>query len=190
MLNRLIAPRRITTLFASAMLSASAALPAFAVDAETIVKALQPKPKAPLTRSFQNQPTRGIAIEGGTETAEAAPSIDLYIPFEYDQANLTMSDAILTLGALAKALQDPRLASMKFSIIGHTDARGGDDYNLQLSRRRADAVKSCYLNQFHKVELARLTAEGRGKRELKDPTRPEDGINRRVQIKSIQDGTS
>ena len=159
---------------------------ATAQDADTIVRQLMPKPKPPATRSFRpaDSASRGIAIEGGEDKDEAAPSIDLYVHFEYDTPRLTMSDAILTIDTLGKALADPRLANMRFSIIGHTDARGGDAYNEKLSRDRAETVKQ-RLVQFSRIDAARLHTEGRGRRELKDPSRPDDGINRRVQIKTI-----
>ena len=151
-----------------------------AVDAETIIRALMPKPKAPLTRSFNQGPTRGIAVEGADTKDDPSPSIDLYVHFEFDQSALTMTDAQLTVDTLGRALKDQRLASMRFEIIGHTDARGSDEYNLALSRKRADAVRS-RLIQFHAIDPNRLTAAGKGMRELKDAARPEDGINRRVQ---------
>jgi outer membrane protein OmpA-like peptidoglycan-associated protein len=161
-----------------------------ATDVETIVKALTPAPRPPLTRSFKPQPTRGIAIEGGDAVKEeSVPSIDLYVNFEYDQSALTMSDAQLIVDTLGQALKDPRLANLRFQIIGHTDARGTDAYNLELSRRRAEAVRS-RLIQDHEVSAERLLAEGRGRRELKDPSRPEDGINRRVEIRTLSDRTS
>lgn len=162
-------------------------LRAQAVDPDTIVKALLPKarPSEPVTRSFRPLgPSRGIEIEGGEQKAEAPPRIDLYVHFEYDQAALTLTDARLTLDALAKALKDPRLAAMRFMIIGHTDARGNDGYNLDLSRRRAEAVRQ-YLIQFHRIAGDALKAEGKGRAELKDPARPEDGINRRVEIRTV-----
>lgn len=155
-------------------------------DPDAMVRALLPPPRAPsapATRSFRPPSARGIAIEGG-DVVEEAPSIDLYVHFEYDQSNLTMSDARLVLDALGKALSDPRLAGMSFEIIGHTDARGSDDYNLQLSRRRAEAVRA-YLIQFHRVDAGHLKAEGLGKSQLKDPARPEDGVNRRVQVRTL-----
>jgi outer membrane protein OmpA-like peptidoglycan-associated protein len=161
-------------------------------DPETIVRALMPKPGAQgqITRSFSSGgPKRGIEVEGGEEKEQAPPRIDLYVHFEYDQSALTMSDARLTLDALGKALKDTRLASMKFEIIGHTDARGNDGYNLDLSRRRAEAVRQ-YLVQFHGVEAARLKAEGKGRSQLKDPARPDDAINRRVEIRTVLDKTS
>jgi outer membrane protein OmpA-like peptidoglycan-associated protein len=168
---------------------AAPSLLAQSIDAETIVRALTPPPKGPLTRSFGQKPSRGISIEGGDVRDDPAPSIDLYVHFEFDQSALTMSDAQLAVDTLGRALKDPRLASMRFEIIGHTDARGTDEYNLGLSRRRAEAVRS-RLVQFHGIDPARLFAEGRGRRELKDPSRPEDGINRRVQIRTVTDKTS
>jgi outer membrane protein OmpA-like peptidoglycan-associated protein len=157
-------------------------------DAETIVKALLPKtrpapPPQPLVRSFI-QPSRGIAIDGPEARDDPAPSIDLTVNFEYDQSALTMSDAQIAVDTLGRALSDPRLATMRFMIIGHTDTKGGDAYNLALSQRRAEAVRS-RLVQFHHVDASRLVAEGHGLRELKDPARPEDAVNRRVQIKTI-----
>lgn len=182
---------RLIVLAAAALFLAPLPGPARATDAETIVRALMPKPPGAVTRSFKSGagPSRGIEVEGGDEKDQPAPRIDLYVHFEYDQSALTMSDARLTLDALGKALKDTRLASMKFEIIGHTDARGNDGYNLDLSRRRAEAVRQ-YLVQFHGVASERLKAEGKGRTQLKDPNRPDDGINRRVEIRTVLDKTS
>lgn len=48
-------------------------------------------------------------------------------------------------------------------LVGHTDPDGSDDYNLELSRRRAEAV-AAFL-RAHGYEGARITLDGRGKRE-------------------------
>lgn len=52
-------------------------------------------------------------------------------------------------------------AGLKLLIEGHTDSTGNADQNLDLSRRRADAVRSVLIAQF-KVDGARLTTAGLG----------------------------
>lgn len=158
------------------------------VDPETIVRALTPKAKPMPTRSILG-PSRGIAIDGGEQAPQVAASIDLDVPFEYDQSAITMSDAQIVISTLAKALEDPRLAKMQFQIIGHTDGRGTDTYNDDLSARRAQAVLK-RLVDFHKVDASRLKAIGRGKRELKDVARPDHASNRRVQIVTVESPSS
>jgi len=46
-------------------------------------------------------------------------------------------------------------------IEGHTDASGLDSYNLLLSQRRADAVKTVLVNEFA-IDAARIEAKGFG----------------------------
>jgi len=46
-------------------------------------------------------------------------------------------------------------------IEGHTDSIGGEDYNLGLSQRRADSVKSYLVNAG--IGSGRLSASGKGK---------------------------
>lgn len=48
------------------------------------------------------------------------------------------------------------------SVIGHTDRIGSDAYNLRLSKRRADAVKSILVESAG-LDAAKIDAEGHGK---------------------------
>ena len=86
----------------------------------------------------------------------------------------------MILETLAAALSDPTIADDRFLLVGHTDALGGDAYNKMLSRQRAAAVKS-FLAE-HGVDPARLSALGCGEARLADPSDPESGENRRVEI--------
>ncbi|MGP8123859.1 MAG: OmpA family protein [Xanthobacteraceae bacterium] len=145
-----------------------------------ITCALDPKcakPQPPRTRSWQPQ-QRGVIVEGTPE--EQPLSVNIYVNFAYNSAELT-SDARITLDGLGTALSDPRLAGFNFLIAGHTDARGGDEFNQKLSERRADAVRDYIVAKFQ-IAPERLATRGYGKTQLLDPTRPEDGVNRRVQV--------
>ncbi|WP_285540521.1 OmpA family protein [Brucella sp. NBRC 12950] len=61
------------------------------------------------------------------------------ILFNFDKADLR-TDAAETVDALARALST--VAPKRLEIRGHTDAKGTEEYNLDLSKRRASTVKS------------------------------------------------
>ena len=149
------------------------------VTALDIVNALDPATaKKPASRSWN----RGVTVQQPAQ-AEGPPSIDLYVNFEFDSADLT-ADSQITLDVLGKALTDPRLAGFAFMIAGHTDAKGTDDYNQSLSERRAATVRT-YLVRHYGLDPAKVQEKGYGESQLLDPARPEDGINRRVQIVNL-----
>jgi outer membrane protein OmpA-like peptidoglycan-associated protein len=71
---------------------------------------------------------------------------------------------------------------LKLQLEGHTDAVGGDDYNLKLSQQRADAVRDFLAEQG--VPVANITSIGMGK---SDPVASNDNAagrqqNRRVEL--------
>lgn len=156
-----------------------AALPAHAdsLTTEDIVQQLLPQAR---TRSYD--PQRGLTVEG-SEQRDSRPTINLYVNFDYDSAELKQ-DGMIVLDQLAAALQDNRLTQFDFLIGGHTDAAGSDRYNQDLSERRAAAVRD-YLQTHHSVTANRLVVTGFGETRLLDPAVPLDGVNRRVQVTNI-----
>jgi OOP family OmpA-OmpF porin len=126
---------------------------------------------------------RGISVQGGRERPPAPPSIDLAVNFEYASAVLS-PDAKIVLDNLGQALNDTTLVNARIQIAGHTDAAGGEAYNLDLSRRRAQAVAD-YLVRQHGILPARLSVEGYGKARLLDQTNPTSSVNRRVQVLNL-----
>jgi outer membrane protein OmpA-like peptidoglycan-associated protein len=85
---------------------------------------------------------------------------------------------------VAKALQAQ--AALRLRIEGHTDSTGDAARNLDLSRRRAEAVKNVLVAQFQ-IDAGRLTAEGFG---ASRPAAPNDtpqgrATNRRVEFLKI-----
>jgi outer membrane protein OmpA-like peptidoglycan-associated protein len=146
------------------------------VSTDSIICALDPNCTKPQSRMRSLR--RGVKSEGVER--EESLSVNLYVNFAYNSADLT-SDARITLDGLGSALGDQRLAGFSFVIAGHTDAKGGAEFNQKLSERRAETVRNYMVTKFG-IDPGRLTAKGYGKSELLDPSQPEDGVNRRVQI--------
>jgi len=62
-------------------------------------------------------------------------------------------------------------------VAGHTDSRGSEQYNLELSQRRADAVKNALVQRG--VDPMRIQTYGYGESQ---PISSNDALNRRVEI--------
>jgi outer membrane protein OmpA-like peptidoglycan-associated protein len=167
--------RRLVLLSASflQLISGLSEVQAQTPSSDEIIRKLTPPP---LIRSI-----RGITVTPGQEAAK--PTIDLYINFEFDSAKL-IGESILVLQRLGTALSDPKLTDYHFEVAGHTDAVGTIEYNQTLSLERANAVVD-YLIVNYRIPRDRLTAIGYGKSRLLDSSRPDDGVNRRVQITNV-----
>ena len=113
----------------------------------------------------------------------SAPRVALKVNFEFDSDELT-TFARSVLDEVGKALTSDRLKNLKFRIEGHTDSRGGFEYNKELSLRRARAVQQ-YLTTRFDLDPERLEVEGKGETEPLKNTDPEDGVNRRVEIVNL-----
>jgi len=74
---------------------------------------------------------------------------------------------------------------LRFMIIGHTDLHGTEEYNLQLSLRRADAVKEYLVKKG--LDASRFTVRGAGESEPAEPgTGPGyDEKNRRTEFRVL-----
>ncbi len=116
------------------------------------------------------------------------PSLDFEVLFAFDSDEISPESHVLMV-RIGKALTDSRLASRRFEIVGHTDAKGSDVYNLALSARRAAAVRKFLVENFA-IAAGRLTAIGKGERQLKNRKQPLASENRRVEIVSLPDKAS
>ena len=162
---------------------ASASALAQPLSAEDFVKALRPDKADSVTGSRSlgdvfNQ--RGVSAE---ETATATPSIDIRVNFEFDSIKLE-NETLLTLRALGTALASEALEKQQILIVGHTDAKGTEEYNAELSQRRAAAVVD-YLVRTFDVDAGLITSEGRGESDLLYPDDPENELNRRVEVRNV-----
>jgi outer membrane protein OmpA-like peptidoglycan-associated protein len=201
--------KAIVTIGALLSMSAGIALAGDDVSADTIVRALQPKP---LTRSLsmtpasdpvataaegrfvatlRNRKTRSLSSDEREEIATIAaekPKIDLEITFDYNSADISTS-SLPSVQALGKALSDPNIRGSTFVVAGHTDAAGGEGYNQDLSERRADSIKRYLVDKFG-IASNDLVTVGYGKTKLKDLNAPMDPANRRVQVVNLTSKTA
>jgi len=111
--------------------------------------------------------------------SDTTKALNFEILFEFDSATLN-DQSIPLLSRIQTALNDPEFVRSSYLIEGHTDAVGLPDYNLALSKRRAETVRD-YLVQ-HGVNANRLTTAGRGSSVLFDSQNPTSGKNRRVRF--------
>jgi len=118
-----------------------------------------------------------LAVRPSTERA-----IGVNVKFNTGSAELT-PEARAQLEGLGSALaaRNGKLAAGEIVIEGHTDARGTDELNKKLSERRADAVVKHLVNA-HGVDAKVLKPLGRGKDQLRDPSKPDSETNRRVEL--------
>ena len=108
---------------------------------------------------------------------------DLRVSFVTGSAELTAAGQREAQKFVA-ALSNPLLAGMRFTIEGHTDAVGGRDYNLDLSRRRAQAVVDYLAGKG--ADRARFDVVGHGFDKPLAGTKASAPANRRVEVVRIK----
>jgi len=106
------------------------------------------------------------------------------VSFDFNSAQIK-SSFYAPLNKIAEIMQSyPRT---QITIVGHTDSVGSDQYNLQLSLRRATAVADYLITRG--VAKSRLGTEGHGEMEPIASNDSEEGRarNRRVEIFVVPD---
>ena len=99
--------------------------------------------------------------------------------FEFDSADL-LPEALAQLTEIVQTLkQQP---SLQADVVGHTDSRGTEAYNLALSQRRAGVVSDHLIASG--VPAARINASWSGESEPAFPNTTEEfrALNRRVEV--------
>ena len=102
------------------------------------------------------------------------------IYFDFDSAGLR-AESGPALQEIADALQHN--SAWNLTIEGHTDNIGGDAYNMELSSRRAEAVKQALVGRYS-IPAGRLSSAGFGMSRPKASNDTVEGraLNRRVEL--------
>lgn len=125
-------------------------------------------------------------LETQLETEGRAEVYGIYFDFDSDRLK-PESDAVLA--NIAGILS--RNPDWTVSIEGHTDNVGTDEYNLELSRRRAASVKTALVDR-HGTTESRLATEGHGASQPKASNDTLEGraMNRRVELVRVSGESS
>lgn len=120
----------------------------------------------------------GGSLERSLTESGRADVYSLYFSFNSD---VIREESEPTLKEIAEVLR--RHPDWRLKVNGHTDGIGTDQYNLDLSRRRAAAVKDALVRRYG-VDAARLATQGFGRAQPKDTNETLEGRarNRRVEL--------
>ena len=164
--------------------------------ARRIIESLDPQGAAPppaapsVTRGIRPPASEGsvFAVPPPTRGMGQPPALRamaLIVNFATGSAGLTY-DAEAALEPLGIALESPKLAFYRFMIEGHTDTVGSAAMNMELSFRRAAAVREHLLRRFG-VPSWRLETAGYGETQLLVSTGDQvpEAANRRVQVLTL-----
>ncbi|HEU5294093.1 MAG TPA: OmpA family protein [Burkholderiaceae bacterium] len=121
------------------------------------------------------------AAAAAAASQAARPSaLSLPVPFAFDSAEI-LPAAKPQLDAIAAGIRMLPV-DQKVVIEGHTDAVGTEQYNDQLSQRRAQAVAR-YLVATYGIDASQLESVGLGEHQPLPGRNPLAGENRRVQFR-------
>ena len=131
-----------------------------------------------------NQAINDLGAKVGEMEISVALSADIL--FDFDKADIKPT-AETELTKLGLIIREKRTGDV--TIIGHTDAKGSDNYNMGLSDRRADSVKN-WLVKYAQINAEVITTEGLGETQPIAPNVKADGSddidgrtkNRRVDV--------
>ena len=101
------------------------------------------------------------------------------VNFAFDSAELT-ADAKKNLNAVAEIFIE--FPDTELMIEGHTDSVGDDNYNMKLSKRRADAVVAYIKSQGVAGNRFKVEAFGETRPRFPNDTKDNQAKNRRVEI--------
>jgi outer membrane protein OmpA-like peptidoglycan-associated protein len=138
-----------------------------------VVHIVEPKPR--------EQKMVVVKADDMARTIGSTGRVALYgIFFDTDKADLKQESGPTLQEIAALLSSDPKLAVL---IVGHTDNQGAYDYNLDLSRRRAEAVVKA-LTTSYRADARRLRAAGVGMLAPAASNDADDGRakNRRVEV--------
>ncbi|SVB80431.1 uncharacterized protein METZ01_LOCUS233285, partial [marine metagenome] len=100
------------------------------------------------------------------------------IYFDFDKYNLTDVSS----NSIKKFIEEYKNKIDTFLVVGHTDTKGTKEYNLELSLKRAEAVKTILIRLGISSEKIKILGEGEGKLLIQTKDETKHPANRRAEI--------
>jgi OOP family OmpA-OmpF porin len=150
-------------------------------DGEGVIDSKDDSPNTPRGTEVDS---RGCPIKKALFEPDKKKLILEGVNFEFDRARL-LRESDVVLDRVAASLKD--WPEIRVEVGGHTDSKGSDEYNRDLSERRAHAVRDYLMSKG--IRASRLEAKGYGE---SDPIASNDteagrARNRRVELKKLGD---
>jgi outer membrane protein OmpA-like peptidoglycan-associated protein len=120
----------------------------------------------------------GSGLEKALANQQKADIYSIYFSYNSDALR---DESTPTLKEIADIMA--RHPDWRLTVNGHTDGIGGDQANVELSKRRAAAVVNALVTSYH-IEASRFKSAGFGKSQPKDTNDTLEGRarNRRVEL--------
>ena len=125
--------------------------------------------------NLENEPKNEITIVTKNENKELMQ----IIYFDFDQFNLSE----VSKDKVKKFLNNYGSVINEYLVVGHTDTKGTDKYNLSLSIKRAEVVKEILINYGIKQNSIKILGKGEESLAVNTPDDTKQPANRRVEIK-------
>lgn len=121
-------------------------------------------------------------VQNNNNTVKFPNLSSFKVHFDFDKAFSKNPDNVKILDKVGKLLESDSLITIY--IDGHTDDRGNGNYNLKLSKRRAEFVKQLLLKKYPKVKPQQLVVRGFGEKMplMKGMSTKARSKNRRVEF--------
>ena len=103
------------------------------------------------------------------------------IYFDFDDSTLSQ----VSKNTLINFLENNKKDLSKYIILGHTDTKGSNNYNLNLSFKRAKAVKNILLNQGISEKDVSILGKGENQLAVSTPDETKHPANRRAEVKIL-----
>lgn len=120
----------------------------------------------------------------GTTPGAASDWILPYIFFDLNKSEIR-PDAVPSLNQVAEIMN--RYTKLNVEVVGHTDTRAGEDYNMKLSENRARTAITYLTGKGVAESRLKIVYKGESDVMIKDAnTEPEHQMNRRVEFHIIK----